>query len=201
MPLYGVDGILPLHGLIFNFICDEMQKRTLLSFTSHLLSASQFRSSETPTLLDFLSNPQRSQYHAMDNRTHNSVTECCLSYILNCQPAHFPGVRCWASKSKSRPWLWRWRKPKGVITTSQFNWRQKFTREYQSGTKKHQPFWALLLALKYLPYLLNEATKSVDLTVLAKTWSYRYPLSLFPRDVKKAGKAVEHYLACYDEDK
>jgi hypothetical protein len=134
----------------------------------------------------------------VDHRTHNSVTECCFSYILNGRLTHFPGIHHWASKSKRRPWLWRWRKPKGVITDIQkFRWRQK---EHVGYNKKLEPFWALVLALKYLPYLLDKATRSGELIALAKMWSYRYPLlvSLFPRDTKKAGKAVERYLSRFD---
>jgi hypothetical protein len=98
--------------------------------------------------------------------------------------------------------LWRWRKPKGAIANSlsEFRWREK---EYIECDKKLEPFWALVLALKYLPYLLNKATRSEELIALAKMWSYRYPLlvSLFPHDTKKAGKAVKHYLSCFDGKK
>ena len=148
-------------------------------------------------LFDFLSNPQRSQHHAVDHRTHNSITERCFSYILNCRLTHFPGIHHCASKSKHRPWLSRWRRPKGVITNSQnFKWRQK----ERIGCNKLRPFWAVVLALKYLPYLLNKATRSEELIALARMWSYWYPLpvSLFLHDTKKARKAVAHYLARFE---
>jgi len=65
--------------------------------------------------------------------------------------------------------------------------------------KKLQPFWAVVLALKYLPYLLNKATRSEELMALSKMWPYRpFLLSLFPHDAKKAGKAVRHYLSRFD---
>jgi hypothetical protein len=109
--LNGISDTLDVHGLIFRFICDNIQKRTLKIFIH------SFSQLEAETLLfDFLSNPQRSHHLAMDHRTHNSVTECCFSYILNGRVTHFPGIHHWASKSKRRPWIWRWRKPKGVIT-------------------------------------------------------------------------------------
>jgi hypothetical protein len=59
---------------------------------------------------------------------------------------------------------------------------------------------ALVLALKYLPYILDKTTRSGELIALAKIWSYRYPLlvSLFPDDTKKAGKAVVRYLSRFD---
>jgi len=97
-----------------------------------------------------------------------------------------------------RPWLWRWRKPKGVITNvnSQFRWQHY---EYVGCNKKFRPFWALVIALKYLPYLLNKATRSEELIGLAKTWLDRpFLLSLFLHDAKKAGEAVEHYLSRFD---
>jgi len=185
---------LVVKGLIFRFTCDDIQQQILRSFI--LL----FNKPEAEIMLfDFLSNPQRSQHHAVDHRTHNSVTERCFSYILNCRLTHFPGIHHWASKSKHRPWLWRWRKPKGAITNtlSEFRWRQE---EHIGCNKKLDPFWALVLALKYLPYLLNKATRSGELIALAKMWPYRYPLpvSLFLRDTKKSGKAVEHYLSRFD---
>jgi len=185
---------LVVYGLIFRFVCDDIQRQILRSFI--LL----FDESEAKIMLfDFLSNTQRSQHHAVDHRTHNSATERCLSYILNCRLTHFPGIHHWASRSKHRPWLWRWRKPKGAITNTmrEFRWRQEGHIEY---SKKLQPFWALVLALKYLPYLLNKATRSGELIALAKTWPYRYllPVSFFRCDTKKAGKAVEHYLSRFD---
>jgi len=85
-----------------------------------------------------------------------------------------------------------------VITNvkSQFRWRQ---REYIGCTKKLEPFWAVVVALKYLPYLLNKATRSEELIVLSKMWLDRpFLLSLFPHDAKKVGKAVEHYLSRFD---
>jgi len=181
------------HGLIFHFIYDDNQEKIFRSFV--LL----FIAPEDETLLfDFFSNPQRSHHHAVDHQTHNSVTECCFSYILNGRLPHFPGIHHWASKSKRRPWLWRWRKPKGVITDIQkLRWRQKKRIGYD---KRLEPFWALVLAVNYLPYLLDKATRSWELITLAKMWSYRYsPLvSLFPYITKKAGKAVERYLSRFD---
>jgi len=190
--LYGTT--LVVHGLIFLFVCDDIQQKTLRLFMD------SFTPSEDATLLlDFMSNSQRSQHHAVDHRTHNSVTERCFSYILNRRLTHFPGIHYWATKSKRRPWLWRWRKPKGAITNtlSEFRWRQK---EHIGCNKKLDPFWALVLALKYLPYLLNKATTSEELIALAKIWSYRYPLpvSLFPHDTKRAGEAVRYYLSRFD---
>jgi hypothetical protein len=46
--------------------------------------------------------------------------------------------------------------------------------------KKLEPFRALLLALKYRPFL-DVATKSEELIALANMWLYRYPslVSLF----------------------
>ena len=70
--------------------------------------------------------------------------------------------------------------------------------QYIGRNKKLEPFWALSLALQYLPYLLNKATKSVELIALAKKWSNCYCQPLFPRGTKKAVKAVEHYLARFD---
>ena len=78
---------------------------------------------------------------------------------------------------------------------NQFRWQQ---REDVACNKKLIPFWALL-TLKYLPYLLNKATRSEELIILAKMWSYRsFPPSLFRHDAKKVGKAVRHYLARFD---
>jgi hypothetical protein len=187
--LYGTADALVVHGLIFRFICDDNQQIILRSFM-HL-----FITPEDETLLsNSLLNPQR---HAMDHGLHNSITERCFSYILNHRLPYFPGIHHWTSQSKRRPWLWRWRKSKGAITSSlsEFKWRKK---EHIGCNKKLEPFWALVLALKYLPYLLNKATRSGELTALSKMWSYRYPLSLFPHDTKKAGKAVKHYLARFD---
>ena len=149
-------------------------------------------------LSDFFSNPQRSQHHAADIKMHNSITERCFSYILNHRLAYFPGIHRWAGKSTQRPWLWRRRKPKGVTNlNSEFRWRQG---EPKGCNKKLLPFWALVVALKYFPYLLNKATRSEELIALAKMWSYRPSLlaSLFPYDTKKAGKAVRCYLACFN---
>ena len=135
----------------------------------------------------------------MDDRLYNSITERCFSYILNRRLTHFPGIHHWASKSKYKPWLWRWRKPKDAITNtpSEFRWWQ---RKHIGCHKKLQPFWALVLALKYLPYLLDKATRSEELIASAKVWPYRSPLlvSLFPHNTKNAGKAVENYLARFD---
>jgi len=191
--LSGIADALVVHGLIFRFICDDNQQTILRSFMGWVIMPRR-----ATLLSDFFSNPQRSQHHAVDDRMHNSITECCFSYILNRRLTYFPGIHRWASKSKSRPWIWRWRKPKGIITNSQiFGFRQK---QYIGCNKQLEPFWALVLALKYLPYLLNKATGSGDLIALAKMWLYRYPLPVlfFPRDTKKAGKAVEHYLARFD---
>jgi len=187
-------SILVLQGIIFSFICDDIQRIPLHSFIYESLSGTV----ASTVLFDFLSDPQRSQHHAVDYKMHNSVTERCFSYILNHWPAHFPGVHRWARQSTRRPWLWRWRKPKGVITNfnSQFRWQQE---EYVKCTKKLEPFWALVVALKYLPYLLNKATRSEELIALAKMWlDRRFLLSLFPHDAKKAGKAVRRYLSCFD---
>jgi hypothetical protein len=96
---------LVVHGLIFSFIYDNNQETLLRSFI-----LSFFPPEDETLLFDFLSNPQRSHHHAMDHRTHNSVTVCCFSYILNGRLPHFPGMHHWASKSKRRPWLWRWRR-------------------------------------------------------------------------------------------
>jgi len=65
---------------------------------------------------------------------------------------------------------------------------------------KFEPFWALVLALKYLPYLLNKAARSEELIALAKMWLYRPSLlaSLAPHDTKEIRKAVRHYLARFD---
>jgi len=189
--------ILVLHSLIFSFICDDIQRRNLREIILKPLFEREFGT----LLFDFLSNPQRSRHHAVDNKMHNSVTERCFSYILNHRPAHFPGIHRWARKCTRRPWLWRWRKPQGVITNvnvnSQIGWRQA---KYIGCSKKLEPFWALVLALKYLPYLLNKATRSEELIALAKMWSYRLSLlaSILPYDTKKAGKAVKHYLSRFD---
>jgi hypothetical protein len=191
--LHETADALVVHGLIFPFTCDNSQQTALRSF---ILS---FIAPDAKPLLDFLLNLQRSQHHAVDVRMHNSVTERCFSYILNRRLIHLPGIHHWASKSKRRPWLWRWRKPKRAIANclSEFRWRQK---EHIGCNKKLRPFWAVALALKYLPYLLNKATRSGELIALAKIWSHRDPLpvSLFPYDTKKAGKAVKHYLARFD---
>ena len=189
--LHDTADALVVHGLIFRFNCDDIQQPTLYSFIV------SFIFENNTLLLNFFSNPQRSQHHAVDCRTHNSVTTRCFSYIFNRRLTHFPEIRHWASKSKRRPWLWGWRKPKGVITNRQkVMWRRN---EHVGCSKKLQPFWALVLALKYLPYLLNEATRSEELIALAKMWSYWYslPVSFFPRDTKRAGKAVKRYLALF----
>jgi len=188
-------AILALLGLIFYFVCDDFQLQFLRSWLFH----SPGREAAT-SLYDFFSNPRRSQHHAVDNRKHSSVTERCFSNILNHRLTHFPGIHRWARKSTRRPWLWRWRNPKGVITNvnSQFGWRQG---EYIGCSKKLEPFWALVAALKYLPSLLNKATRSEELIALAKMWSSRPSLlaSLLPCDTKKAGKAVKHYLSRFGE--
>ena len=192
-PLPEIVDTLVLHGLIFRFIYDTNQKTILDSLFYSLDDRG-----DVTFLLDFLSNPQRSHHHAMDDRTHNSVTECCFSYILNGRVTHFPGIHHWASESKHRPWLWRWRKSKSVMTNIQkLRWRQYERLRYR---KKLDLFWALILALNYLPYLLDKATRSGELIALAETWSYRYPqlVSLFPHGAKKAGKAVERYLSRFD---
>ena len=189
------NGFLVLPHLIFCFICDDIQQQILDSFAYHSLGRHQ---TDAP-LFGFLSNPQRSQHHAVNNKMHSSVTERCFSYILNHRPTHFPGIHRWARKSTRKPWLWRWRKPKGVITNvnSRFRWQQS---EYVGCNKKLEPFWALVTALKYLPYLLNKAARSEELIGLAKMWSYRPSLlaSLFPHDTRNAGKAVRHYLSRFD---
>ena len=186
---------LVVHGLIFRFICDYIQQKIFHSF---ILSFTTMHK-DNILLLDYLSNPQRSQHHALDNEMHNSITERCFSYILNGRLTHFPGIHHWASESKRRPWLWRWRKPKGAITNSlsESRWRRK---EYRGCNKELKPFWALVVGLKYLPYLLNEDTNSEELIALAKMWPYRYPtpVPLFPHHTKKAGKAVKYYLARFD---
>jgi len=97
-----------------------------------------------------------------------------------------------------RPWLWRWQKLKDVLSNvnSQSRWWQ---REHALCNKNFVPFWVLLLALRYLPDLLNSTAGSEELIALAKMWSNQPFLpSLFPHDPKKAGKAVRHYLACFD---
>jgi hypothetical protein len=194
--LNGTADALVVHGLIFRFICDDIQQKTLFSFID---SFTPFQLDD-PLLLDFMLDPQRSQHHAVDHRTCNSITERCLSYILNRRLAHFPGIPHWASKSKRRPWLWRSRKPEGATTNilSEFRWRQK---EYIGCNKKLEPFWALVLALKYLRHLLSKATRSEELIALARMWSYRYPVlvSLFPTcDTKMAGLGVERYLTRFE---
>ena len=191
--LHRTADALVVHGLIFRFICDDIQQKTLRQFIYSFIAQGAQN-----LLPDFLSNPQRSQHHAIDHRTHNFITQRCLSYILNCRLTHFPEICHWASKSKRRPWLWRWRKPKGIITDVQkVRWRQM---EHVGYEKKLDPFWALVLALRYLPYLLNKSTRSRELIVLAKMWPCRCPLpvSLFRRDTRTAGKAVEHYLSRFD---
>jgi hypothetical protein len=191
--LAGTPDALVVHGLIFSFICDDIQQDTLRLFIA-LFVIDDFGAA---LLYDFMLNPQRSLHHGVNHRTHNSITERCFSYILNRRLTHFPGIHHWASKSKRRPWLWGWRKPKGAIANSEFRWQQE---EYIGCHKKLQPFWALVLALKYLPYLLDEASRSEELIALAKMWPYRYPppVSFFPRDIKKAENAVKHYLARFD---
>ena len=149
-------------------------------------------------LFEFFSNPHRSQRHVVDHQMHSSITGHCFSYILNHRLAFFPGIHRWVRKSTHRPWLWRWRKPKGVLSNvySQFSWQQY---EHIGCKKTFEPFWALVLALKYLPYLLNIATRSEELIALAKMWSYQpFLLSLFRHDAKQAGKAVRQYLARID---
>jgi len=184
-----------LHGLIFRFICDDNQYTILHSLI--LL----FNEPKDETLLfDFFSNPQRSHHHTVDYRTHNTVTECCFSYILNARLPRLPGIHHWASKSKRSPWLWRRRKPKGVITDIHWlTWLQPRKSE-DLGSKKLEPFRAFVLALKYLPFLLDGATRSEELIALANMWSYRYPplVSLFPYISKVAGRAVECYLFRFD---
>ena len=184
---------LTMYGLIFDFNCDDLNQRlTLQSFIHHSAHIGAEH-----LMFDFLSNPQRSQHHVVDNKMHNSITERCFSYIINRSLAHFPGIHHWASKSKHRPWLWKWQRPKGAITSTLLEFRHK---DYIGFDKKLEPFWALVLALKYLPYLLNKATRSEELIALTEMWPYRYPLlvSLFPHDTKKAGKAVKHYLTRVD---
>ena len=189
-------SIVLLHEFIFCFSCDDIQRRILFSF----IFQSRFdRSFETISMLPyFLSNPQHSQHHAVDGEMHSSITERCFSYILNHRIAHFPGIHRWADNSTRRPWLCRRRNPKGILTTidSQSRWGQW---AHVVCNKKLVPFWALVIALKYLPYLLDKATRSEELIALAKMWSYRpFLLSLFRHDGKKAGKAVGQYLARFD---
>jgi len=188
---YRIADPLVVHGLIFRFICDDIQQITLRPFMYFFITPK-----DEALLLDFLSNPQRSQHHAVDRRTHNSITERCFSYILERRLTHFPGIYLWASKSKRRPWLWGWRKPKDIITSSQ----RFIRRQTERVNKKLDSFSALVLALKYLPYLLDKATGSAELVALAKLWQYRHPLpvSIFRRDTKNAGKAVERYLSRFD---
>jgi len=185
-------SILLLHKFIFCSSCDVIQWRFLFSFIFHCMLDPEFGT--TTLLFDFFSNPQRSQHHALDNQIHSSTTERCFSYIINRRLAYFPGIHRWAKKSRHMPWLCRRRKPKGVLTdvNSQFRWRQN---EHIGCNKKLEPFWGLILALKYLPYLLHNATRSEELIALAKMWSNRpFLLSLFPHDAKKAGRAVKQYL-------
>jgi len=181
----NAEDAMQIYGLIFGVTCDRVQRRTLYWFFAYLRSSGKNKS-ET-LWFDFLSNPQCSRFHTADNRIHNSVTEQCFSYILNCRQSHSLGLHHWARKSKNR--LWRQR---NVTTNNQL---KQFAKEHP---KCNKPFWALFLALHYLPCLLNKATKSVELIALAKMWAYQYPLSLFPQKSKTAGKAVEHYLTCFD---
>ena len=187
---------MPLHEFIFCFSCDDIQRETLFSFVDQSIYDSI---SETGTLLiDFFSNPRRSQHHTVDDKMHSSITQRCFSYILSHRLTYFLGIHYLARKLKHRPWLRRRRKAKGVLTdvNSQFRWQQG---EYMNCNTKFEPFWALVLALKYLPYLLNKAARSEELIALAKMWLYRpFLLSLFPHGAKKAGKAVRHYLARFD---
>ena len=181
------------HGAIFRFTCDDEIHSILAALLSFAATAAKTQ------LLDFFSNPQRSHHHAVDPQTHNSVTECCFSYILDRRLTHFPGIHHWASKSKHRPWLWRWRKPKGATSNVQkLRWPQMKHIGYNK--KKLEPFCTLFLAFKYLPYLLDKATRSEELISLAKMWSYRcLPLvSLCPHITKKAERAVEDYLSRFD---
>jgi hypothetical protein len=192
--VYSTADPVAVLGLIFRFTYDDMQRWALYSLLFSLLICEN--TPESP--FHFFSNPQRSHHHAVDHQTHNSVTECCFLYILNYRQIHFPGIHHRAS-TRRRPRLWRWQKPKGVITNI-----QKFKRrlkEYAIGrNKKLDPFWAFVLALKYLPCLLGKATRSEKLIALAKAWPYRYPLpvSLFRRDGEEVGKAVKDYLARFD---
>ena len=189
-------SILLLHEFIFSFTCDDIQRSTQTSFMFY--SAIHPESRCGTLLFDFLTDPQRSQHHTVDKKMQSSITEHCFSYILNHRIVRFPGIRRWANKSTHRPWLCRRRKSKGVLSNinNQFRWQQ---REDVACNKKLIPFWALLLALKYLPYLLNKATRSEELITLAKMWSYRsFPPSLLSHDAKKVGKAVRHYLARFD---
>ena len=183
-------------GLIFHFIYDHKQRRALYSLLFSLL----LHGNPAESQFNFFSNPRRSHHHAVDHQTHNSVTERCFSYILNRRPRHFPGIHHCASKSNRRSRLWRWQKPKGVITNIK-NFRRRLEKHAIGRNKKLDPFWALILALKYLPCLLDKATRSEKLIALAKAWPYRYPLlpaSLFRRDTKKARKAIKHYLSRFD---
>jgi hypothetical protein len=185
-----VNAILALHGLIFCFIYDDTQRMILHSFIIYSL-----RRGET-LLLDFLSNPRRSQHHAVDNKMHNSTTERCFSYIINHPLAHFSGIPSWSSKSKNKPWPWSWQESTNGL--NEFRWR--WQKEHPGRDK--MAVEALILALKYLPYLLNKATRSGEIISLAKMWTLRYPrlVSLFPQHTKKAGKAVKRYLARFDID-
>lgn len=182
-------------GLIFHFIYDHKQRRALSSLLFSLL----VNSNPAKSPFNFFSNPRRSHHHAVDHQTHNSVTERCFSYILNRRPIHFPGIHHCASKYNRRSRLWRWQKPKGVITNIKI-FRRRLQKHAIGLNKKLDPFWALILALRYLPCLLDKATRSEKLIALAKAWRYRYPLpaSLFRRDTKEAGKAIKHYLSRFD---
>jgi hypothetical protein len=196
--LYSTGDPVAVLGLIFHFrTYDTMQREALFSLLFSLLMSEN----TSESLFHFFSNPQLSHHHAVDHQTHNSVTERCFSYILNYQPIHFPGVHHCANKSKRRSRLWRWRKPKGIITNIQI-FRRRMKKPAIGRNKKLDPFWALVLALKYLPYLLDEATRSEKLIALAKAWPYRYPLPVSPlrlgRDTKEVGKAIKHYLARFD---
>jgi hypothetical protein len=195
----GLELILQLHGTIFNFTWDDNQWRTLLLFGNQL---ARTRTPENRPGTDFFLNPQRSGHHTVDNRMDNSVTERCFLFILNDGGlANFPGIHLWAIKSKNRPWLWKTRKAKKALVNHQFKLQKfslKFLQQNMRQNNKILPFWTLSLALQYLPYLLNKTTKSGKLISMAKFWSYKHILSLFPQDTDKAAEAVECYLARFD---
>ena len=182
-------------GLIFHFNYDHKKRWAL-----HSLLFSLFSYEKNWPPFDFFSNPQRSHHHAVDHQTHNSVTERCFLYILKRRPIHFTGIHHCASKSKRRSRLWGWQKPKGVITNIQ-NFRRRVENHAIGRNKELDPFWALVLALRYLPCLLDKATRSEKLIALAKAWPHRYPLplvSIFRHNIKEVGEAVEHYLSRFD---
>ena len=100
----GEKSILAPHRHIFGGIYDETQLLTFAPFIWKSLFPVMVCGAVY--LGDFFLIPQHSRHHAVDDRTHNSVTKCCFSYTLNFHPAQSLREHHWANKSKSRPWLW-----------------------------------------------------------------------------------------------